>query len=104
MCDGNMFETQIETVFQAVFPIKNLKGFYLVNNEYIRELTRPLFNDVTFDEIYIQKNDLVHINESFFHDQENSLTELISWEITVTHTKCLLIFLTYTLWIYHRIA
>ena len=76
MCDGRILESELETVFQATFPIKKLDQFILRNNDFIPELSLPIFNDITFKKMQIADNKLFHINETFFDGQENSLTEL----------------------------
>ena len=74
ICDGNLLESEIEAVFQATFPVKELYDFIIRNNELITELNLPIFNGITFESIKIYNNDnLIHINSTFFNGQENTL-------------------------------
>ena len=80
ICNGDILESQIETAFEAFFPLKDLDEFHLKNNRYIRELTLPVFNDITFTSINIYHTEIVKINDTFFDGQQNTLVHLYMFD------------------------
>ena len=73
-CDGDMTQTDIETVFQATFPVQDLDTFVLSNNKILTELDSSVFCTVTFQAIDVHYDEnLSQISDSFFVGQENTL-------------------------------
>ena len=79
-CEDATDESEIEEAFLASFPVNDLYLFNLRNNHDIRVLTHSLFNGVTFNRMVLDQNDIIHINETFFEGQKETLRQIFAYK------------------------